>query len=116
MLFRIGNDLAHACTTAIMNIVHSARTFADAVTRAWFWLFIILAIFFPSLRWIIAGSVVLPAVSQWSRHRAMNPLTFVVLRSIDNFSYCTGVWCGVLQQKSFAALVPKITVWWRRAG
>ena len=116
MLFRIGNDLAHACTTAIMNIAHSARTFADAVTRAWFWLFIILAIFFPSLRWIIVGSVVLPALSQWSRHRIMNPLTFVVLRSIDNFSYCAGVWCGVLQQKSFAALFPRIIVWRRRAG
>ena len=116
ILFRIGDDLLHACTTAIMSMVHSARTFADAVTRAWFWLFIILAIFFPLLRWIIAACVVFPAVSQWSRHRAMNPLPFIVLRSIDNFSYCTGVWCGALQQKSFAALFPKITVWRRRAG
>lgn len=116
ILLRAGDDLAHACIIVASGIMHSARMFADAIMRAWLWPVIVLLFFFPQLVWTIILVFVVPALFEWSRSRTLNPLAFIALRTIDNSAYCLGVWSGVLQQKSLAALLPRITIWRRRAG
>jgi len=64
----------------------------------------------PTRRALLA-SVVLPPAIAWLRSRPRHdPVTHIALKTVDNASYCAGVWAGAWRERSPAALLPHVSL------
>lgn len=85
---------------ATRNLAHSATLLARAITRVWWPLALVLALFSKHARVALALASLLPAALDWSKDRpSLDPLRFAALRILDDASYGIGVWRGVLRHK-----------------
>lgn len=85
---------------ATRNLVHSAALLARAITRVWWPIVLVLALFSKRARAALALASLLPAALDLSKDRpSLDPLRFVALRILDDASYGIGVWRGVLRHK-----------------
>jgi hypothetical protein len=46
----------------------------------------------------------------------MNPVTYLLIRRMDDVAYGTGLWRGVMYQRTTAPLIPRLALRGRRAG
>ncbi|MFD0487395.1 mycofactocin biosynthesis glycosyltransferase MftF [Saccharopolyspora spinosporotrichia] len=61
-------------------------------------------------RWLLLGMSTVDGLVEWKKKASeLDPVTFVVLRRIDDLAYGAGVWWGSVEHRTMAALVPKIT-------
>jgi mycofactocin glycosyltransferase len=58
----------------------------------------------------LAAALTLPLVVEWVRQRpdGLDLLKWSVLRLLDDLAYQTGVWAGVIESRSAAALLPDL--------
>ena len=57
----------------------------------------------------LAAALVLPPLIEWVRSQpaaGLDPLPWLALRLADDLAYQTGVWAGVVETRSAAALLP----------
>jgi mycofactocin system glycosyltransferase len=107
---RAGPDRATARTLGVLAIKGNLRAggaLAQAVRRAWLP---------PALAWSaltrragpLAAAFIIPPLVEWAMGRAgeMGPLTWLLARNADDLAYQTGVWAGVIESRSGAALLP----------
>jgi mycofactocin system glycosyltransferase len=113
---RAGPDRATARTLAGLALTGNLRggaALAGAVRRAWLppavagaALSARLGRRTPALA--LAAALVIPPVAAWVRQRpaGLGPLTWSALCSLDDLAYQAGVWAGVVESRSAAALLP----------
>lgn len=84
---------------------YAVQGMAAAATRSW----APLLLFTSPTRRALALALAVPALADWVRDRpSIDPVRFGALRAIDHGAYCAGVWSGVVQSASVAALLPRI--------
>lgn len=115
-LRRAGDNIGHAFRIAIVSAFHSLRLFADALTRVWLFLYLPFTVLYPTCRWILVACFAVPGAYEWIRSRKMNPVSYLVFRTIDNVSYCMGVWKGIFAARNGRCLLPRITPLRHRAN
>jgi mycofactocin glycosyltransferase len=62
-------------------------------------------------RWTIASAMVHNALDYRARKPRMNPLTYIVVRVLDDSAYCAGLWWGCVTNKNLKPLLPKMNNW-----
>ncbi len=114
---RAGRDPATARTLAGLALTGNALAvsgLAQAVRRAW--LPPAAAVAYLSARWLrtaapavaLGAALVIPPVIEWLSDRpgGLGLLPWSGLRLADDLAYQTGVWAGVIESRSAAALLP----------
>ena len=81
--------------------LHAGRLVAQAITRAWLPIAVILALFFPRARRLLLVALTVPSTVHWVNSRPNVDLPrYVLLKSLDDASYCTGVWRGIVKSRA----------------
>jgi hypothetical protein len=92
--------------------LYAGRQVAGAITRVWFPIAALLAVFVPRLRLPLMAAVVVPPVLDWFEQRDSDDLgRFIALRIADDVSYGTGVWIGAIRERRLGAIAPDFTNW-----
>ena len=92
--------------------LYAGRQVASAITRVWWPVALIAAIFVRRLRLPVFAAATVPPLIDWFGKRGTNSVAqYVALRLADDVAYGTGVWLGVIEQRSLGALAPKFTNW-----
>jgi mycofactocin system glycosyltransferase len=114
---RAGRDPATGRTLAALAVAGNLRAgpvIAGAVRRAW----LPPAIGAAAVAWrlgrrapalTIGAALALPPLVEWTRHPApgLGPLRWSALRLADDLAYQAGLWSGVIESRSAAALLPR---------
>ena len=105
-------DLARrdALQLAAHGHVGAGRQLAAALTRVW-WPIALLSR--RSRRWLALALVVPGAIDWWRQRRRvdLDPVSYLVLRGLDDASYGLGVWLGVVNEREPAPLLPDLSNW-----
>lgn len=81
--------------------LHAGRLVASAITRAWLPIAIVLALFFPRARRALLVALTVPSTVHWITSKPNVDLPrYVVLKALDDASYCTGVWRGIVRSRA----------------
>lgn len=89
---------------------HAGAMFAAAITRTWWPLALVAALFSRRARRTLIAAAVIPAALEWrQRHASIDPVRFLVIRILDDAAYGIGVWQGVRRHRRTAAIRPSIT-------
>jgi len=108
----VPNSLDESIRLAGLGNLHGARILASAITRAWWPLAAIMALFSRRARTVLIAAAVVPAMYEWwSKRPPLDPLRYLALRAIDDASYGVGVWEGAIAQRSAEALMPDLSAW-----
>jgi mycofactocin system glycosyltransferase len=87
----------------------SAQTAAHAISRVWWPIAFVLAIFSQRLRVLFIAAALGPAVYEWWIKRPhLDVVRFALLKMLDNAAYGAGVWKGVIATRNAAPLVPTV--------
>ena len=86
----------------------AGRQLADAVTRVWWPLALLVAATNRRSRLPIAAALVTPAVVAVVRQRSAQPLIDAPVQALDRMAYGAGVWAGVVGEGDVTALLPVI--------
>jgi mycofactocin system glycosyltransferase len=110
---RAGADRATAGALARLALnghLGAGWALASAIRRAWLPPAVLIGGPGP-----VAAALTIPPLVEWARGRAggLGPLRWLLARGADDLAYQTGVWAGVIESRSTAALSPK---WWRAAA
>lgn len=91
-------------------LASTARLTASAIRRVWWPLFAVASLVTtqPIITWSFC--VLIPTLFALTKKKPHQPLTYVVVRSLDDMSYGIGVWKGAIQRKSLRCLLPVFTV------
>lgn len=109
-LARAGDDSGNSFALAMRGLGHAVRVFTSAATRTWLPLYVVLAALLPRATWSLAACLVVVPLIEWWSSRTVDPFTYLGLRTIDNVSYCAGVWRGIVRSRSARCLAPRITL------
>ncbi len=109
-------DVPHSLNESIrlagFGNLHAARILASAITRAWWPLALIIALFSRRARAVLLVAALVPAMYEWwSKRPPLDPLRYFALRTIDDASYGIGVWEGAIAHRSADALMPDLSPW-----
>ena len=97
--------------------LYAGRQVASAITRVWWPLALVVAVFVRRVRLPLAAAVTVPALLDWCERRGpLDPVRYTARRIADDVAYGAGAWVGAIDQKSVGALAPKFTNWPGRAG
>src|SRR3954451_16659399 len=97
--------------------LYAGRQVAGAITRVWWPVAALVAVFVPRARPSLAAAVVVPPVLEWITERPPDDLArYAALRVADDVAYGTGVWLGAVDERRTGALAPKFTNWPGRTG
>lgn len=92
--------------------IHAARLLANAITRAWWPIAVILALISHRARRVLLAAALIPAMYEWwSQRPELDPLRYFAVRLIDDVSYGAGVWEGAIAHRSADALRPDVSSW-----
>lgn len=83
---------------------------AQAITRAWWPLFLIAGFFNVYPAAMLTFSVLVPPIFGLMRRKSSYPLRYIAVRSLENAMYGLGVWKSVIQTRNVRCLVPVITI------
>ena len=114
---RAGADRATARALAGLAVTGNVRAggvLAEAVRRAWLPPAMVLA----ALAWrahnrtpalAVAAALTMPPLVEWARrsHGGLGPVAWSALRLSDDLAYQAGLWSGVIESHSAAALLPR---------
>lgn len=102
---KVDESNAEALRLTAMTHGYAAQGLATAATRSWAPLLLLV----PRARRTLALALVVPSLIDWVRQRpALDPVCHTALRAVDHGAYCAGVWSGVVQTRSVAALLPHL--------
>jgi mycofactocin system glycosyltransferase len=88
--------------------IHAGRMIAQAITRTWWPIAFVIALFSRRGRRVVLAAIVLPSLTNWfSKKPKVDPLTYCALKLADDVAYGTGVWKGVIATRDLGALAPK---------
>lgn len=111
-LREIPNSLHESIRLAGLGNLHAARILASAITRAWWPIAVVIALFSRRARTVLIAAALIPAMYEWrSKRPPLDPLRYFALRAIDDASYGIGVWEGAIAQRSADALMPDLSPW-----
>jgi mycofactocin system glycosyltransferase len=104
---RGGSDRATAAALARLAVgghLGAGWALAGALRRAWLPPAMLIAGPGP-----VAAALIIPPLVEWARGRAgeLGPVRWLLARGADDLAYQTGVWAGVIQSRSTAAISPK---------
>ena len=92
--------------------LYAGRQVASAITRVWWPIALVAALFIPRLRLPLLGAATVPAVLDWLDSRGPNTAPqYIALRLADDVAYGAGAWLGAMEQRNFGALAPRFTSW-----
>ena len=81
--------------------LYAGRLVASAITRAWLPIAVVLALFFPRARRALLVALTVPSTLHWVASKPNVDLPrYVLLKALDDASYCTGVWRGVIRSRA----------------
>ena len=81
--------------------LYAGRLVASAITRAWLPIAVVLALFFPRARRALLMALTVPSIVNWVASKPNVDLPrYVLLKALDDASYCTGVWRGVIRSRA----------------
>ena len=113
----VPNAVEESVRLAGLGNLHAGRTIASAITRVWWPISVVLALFSKRMRWVFIASAVLPSMYEWWKNRPkLDPIRFTALRVLDDAAYGVGVWKGAVQEQNFDALKPDLTSWPKNAN
>jgi hypothetical protein len=82
---------------------------AHAISRVWWPIALVLAIFSQRLRLLFIAAALAPAVYEWWTKRPhLDVVRFALMKMLDNAAYGAGVWKGVIATRNTAPLIPSI--------
>ena len=88
--------------------IHAGRMIAQAITRTWWPIALVLALFSRRGRRVALAAIVLPSLTKWFATKPkVDPVSYCALRLADDVAYGTGVWKGVIATRDLGALAPK---------
>lgn len=99
---------------ATLGHLAAGRQLAQAVTRVWWPVALVIAVFVPKSRAILAAALAAPPLVDAVRTRSAAPLRDAPIRWADDMAYAVGVWQGVLSEREPGPLTPGFTTWPRR--
>lgn len=83
---------------------------AQAITRAWWPLFLIAGFFNVYPAAMLTFSILVPPIFGLMRRKSSYPLRYLAVRTLDNAMYGLGVWKSVIQTRNVRCLLPVITI------
>lgn len=87
----------------------AGRQLADAATRVWWPVALLVVMAVRRSRLPIAAALVVPAAVKAMRQRNAQPLIDAPVQQLDRMAYGAGVWAGAVEARDFAALLPQIS-------
>jgi len=90
----------------------AGRQIAEAMTRSWWPITLVVAMAVPRVRRTAAVALLAPALADWWRERPpLDPFRYVALRVLDDVAYGAGVWASGVRARNLGALVPDLRSW-----
>ncbi|PHX71893.1 MAG: mycofactocin system glycosyltransferase [Acidimicrobium sp.] len=87
----------------------SAQSAASLISRVWWPIAFIFAIFSQRLRILFIAAALAPAVYEWWIKRPhLDVVRFALLKMLDNAAYGAGVWKGAIATRNAAPLIPTV--------
>ena len=87
----------------------SAQSAAHVISRVWWPIAFVLAIFSQRLRVLFIAAARGPAVYEWWTKRPhLDVVRFALLKMLDNAAYGAGVWKGVIATRNATPLIPTV--------
>jgi hypothetical protein len=87
----------------------SAQSAASLISRVWWPIAFIFAIFSQRLRILFIAAALGPAVYEWWIKRPhLDVVRFALLKMLDNAAYGAGVWKGAIAKRDAAPLIPTV--------
>jgi hypothetical protein len=106
----VPNSTAETMQLAWKTHLQVGRNLAAAVTRVWWPIALLLAVFSRRARVALCAAAVVPAFAEWWEKRPrLDPVRFTLLRIVDDAAYGAGVWKSVAREHNVAPLLPAIT-------
>lgn len=91
---------------------HAGRFLAAAITRVWWPVAVVLALVSKRARLALTAAVVVPAAYEWiTKKPDIDPVRYTAMRVIDDVSYGTGVWRGVVEKRNPGPITPDVSSW-----
>jgi mycofactocin system glycosyltransferase len=91
-------------------LLSTTKLTASAIRRVWWPLFAVASLVTtrPVVTWSFC--VLIPTLFWLMKKKPRQPLTYLVVRSLDDMSYGIGVWKGAIKQKNLRCLLPVFTL------
>ena len=88
--------------------IHAGRMIAQAVTRTWWPIALLLSLCSRRARRVTCAAILLPSLMAWfAKKPKVDPVSYCALKLADDVAYGTGVWKGVIATRDLGALTPK---------
>jgi len=88
--------------------IHAGRVIAQAMTRTWWPIALLLSLCSRRARRVTCAAIVLPSLMSWFTNKPkVDPVSYCALKLADDVAYGTGVWKGVIATRDLGALTPK---------
>jgi len=88
--------------------IHAGRMIAQAVTRTWWPIALLLSMCSRRARRVTCAAILLPSLMTWfAKKPKVDPVSYCALKLADDVAYGTGVWKGVIATRDLGALSPK---------
>ena len=105
----VPNNSIESLRLSAMTHLQVGRNLASAVTRVWWPIAVVLAVFSRRARLALCAAALVPALAEWWEKRPrLDPVRFTLLRILDDGAYGIGVWTSVLRHRDPAPLIPSI--------
>jgi hypothetical protein len=59
---------------------------------------------------LITAAAIEALIDYWRRGARLNPLTYLLIRRLDDMAYGAGLWRGVIRARTTAPLIPRLTL------
>jgi len=106
----VPNVAVESARLAWMSHLRVGRNLASAVTRVWWPIAVVLALFSRRARVALCAAALVPALAEWwERRPRLDPVRFTLLRVVDDAAYGTGVWKAAWRARDAGAILPSIT-------
>jgi hypothetical protein len=109
-------SLADVVVIATRGLWSAALQLASAICRHYWPLALLAAILSRQCRRVVLVAAVMDGVVDWLRRRdatdddaePIGPLTYLLLKRVDDLAYGLGLWWGVLRERNLRPLKPQI--------
>ncbi|WP_165974422.1 mycofactocin biosynthesis glycosyltransferase MftF [Nonomuraea deserti] len=100
---------ARAAALAAADTLTAGRLAGASVSQVWWPLALPAAIAVPRLRLPLVAALVLPALAEWAERRPpLDPVRYVAAHVLDDVVGAVGVWKGMLRERTFRPLLPRL--------
>ncbi|MGP3910925.1 mycofactocin biosynthesis glycosyltransferase MftF [Nonomuraea sp. 10N515B] len=100
---------ARAAMLAGTETLAAGRLVGTSVAQVWWPLMLPAALAVPRLRLPLAAALALPALAEWVERRpALDPVRYVATHLLDDVVGAVGLWKGMLRERTFRPLLPRL--------